>query len=758
MAIDDAQFEQKFDDLLKLLTTYVKNTDPTSYKNRTAQIRKGNVYSGKDNSSLENDKRNKLSGSHDKLKRTTDVLTDHFTKLGSGSDRLYETFKHIAEFAVLGKTFTTLIDGGINLGKTYNKLSSIGQTFGGSMINMALQAAQAGVPLQMFSELLQRQATVSAVMSANSQDGADNIGIFAKGIRDNLKQFGFYGMNIEQLNDLTADYAETLRKQNLLTTANTKVNQQSIVQFAKDLADFSAVTGKSKEEIQSATNGALGDVSIQSLNLSPQQMQQITQATAGLASLPGDTGTQLSKALVQTIGYGGVQFSDLGKELYSGGMGDVAGILQNYADKVQSGTATKNDLATLVKTLQDEGISKEDFINLQAKAGNADVAQLGTLLFNLRGINPDKFSQDNVNEDNLTKFFNTLENTINSLTTAFDKGFFGTLTKINSAFGNAGDTITNTLAPAFQSLGDLAGNIITTLLSPESIKIYSDFFKGMGTLIKNTFTQDNIKKFSDGFQYLFAEVLKLVGWVLNHPKESIAVGVGTALLAKLGAVALMNVFAGVVNIGGKGIAGLVGLLGKLIPSSMKNAVTSGLTIAKETIKNIPSKLWSGTKTGIEKGASGIWNGTKAGAKALGRLAPELGPEGEAFGAGELIDPLGGGLVAAAGLGLAGLISAAPSVKDLGNTGSRFTQGRGVNPDMNYYQKMYNDTITEISKDKQEDKTATGQKHLELLKQIAMLTEEQLKLQKALGIQTITQQQKTTKSTQQVQKAVVRAGT
>jgi hypothetical protein len=759
----DPAFDQQFDDLLKALNKLVQNLDPTSTQNK--QLRRGNVrdWLNEDGSPQGPVKTaiKKTANAHSNLKSAADNVHNSFVKLGGSADGLLGAFKEIAELFVFGKTINYLIEGGEQLTKTYTRLSNIGQNFGGSMIQMGLQAAQAGVPLETFADLLQRNATASAVMATNNLAGSESMGQFAKNIRDNLKQFGFYGMNIEQLNDLTSDYAETLRKQNLLTGANTKINTQSIIQFAKDLSDFSSVTGKAKDQIAADTNSALQDISLQSTPISAQQMQQITNATAGLASLPGDTGTSLSKSLVQTIGYGGVQFSDLGKELYSAGMGDIAQNLQNYADKVQSGTATKQDLANFVQMLQDAGISKQDFINLQAKAGNTDVAQLGSMLYSLNGIKAGDLAKDNAADDannGITNFFETLENTLNSLTTSFKEAFYKALMPLNAVFGTTGDTITNKLAPAFSILGGAVGSFINMLLTGNTLNDLGSLITSFTNWVKKI-TPDDIKngvvklyhgvldvisifeKIEKALTYvataitsvykMFYDISTKLGFGNGTSKTISAVG-GTALLAgaagglkllwdktigKLFGVGKMYVNAAIVylNTGiGKGTTGAFDWLKKKIGLGGETAAVT-----------------EGSEAGLGAGAAGIATTAVAGLAALGLMGATVG----------------------------GFYNNYEHPGDIANArrfGGRFGIGTGTNDLMD----QFNATQAQIVSDTTNlNKPGTSKNQQEmLLKEIQTLLQKQLDLQKQIGVVGTTLQKKQVSTAIQTDKAIKRINT
>lgn len=644
--MDDSLLNQNLEDLIDTLQDLSKKFDKSLSNRRNYTVRSGNLA---DNSKSGIDYKkhfnNVANFAKNGLKKAPEAVANSLTRLAGSSNDLLHAFKEMAGVFILGRVFNDLIDGGIDLTKSYNNLTNIGQQFGGSLTQMSIQAAKAGVPLETFAELLQRQSTAAAVM--NNLGPNNGMGLFAAQVRANLQPMGFYGMTVEQLNDVTADYLETLRKQNLLTIQNRLTNQQSVTQFAASISQFSTVTGVARDKIEQTATEALNNTALQEMNLSPTQMKNISIATAGLASLPGDTGQALSNALTQTIGMGGARFSDLGKELYAAGQGQIVQYLQNYANKVQSGTATKSDLATFVRELQQSNLSNSQFIRAQIMAGNQSVAQVGELLTNLNGINAADFTKENAAAQGLAKFFNTLQNTLFKLETDFSLGFYSVIKGIDGKLGDFGNVIDSKIGPLMNFFGQIAGTFITNIYNLLTSAASQQWFKNFGELIQTRITpkalkedfqeiQHVIKVIADFFKSLVPvfnwvskSLIPMATWAINHPITSLAIAgaayVATKFLPNM--VALMRVNAAVVNISGKGIGGLFDNLKKKtgrIGGLAKDAETAGEDIAGGAKKGgLLSKLSKLTKLGKLGGLIDL-GGEAAGGAAIGDIAAGVG--------------------------------------------------------------------------------------------------------------------------------------
>lgn len=594
--MDDSLLNQNLEDLIKTLQGLSKKLDKTYSTKRDTRVRSGNL-ANKSKSGIDYGKHaKKLVGfGFSTVNKSANKVASSLTKLAGSSNDLLNLFKDVAGLVVVGRVLNDLIDGGIDLSKSYTNLTNIGQQFGGSLSQMTLQAAKAGLPLEAFGEMLQRQSTAAAVM--NNLGPNNGMGMFAARVKENLAPMGFYGMTVEQLNDVTADYLETLRKQNLLTIQNRITNQQSVTDFASAISEFSTVTGVARDKIAETANQALNNTSLQEMNLSPAQMKKISVATAGLASLPGDTGSALANALTQTIGLGGARFSDLGKELYSAGQGQIVQYLQTYANKVQAGTATKSDLAQFVTELQQSNLSNSQFIRAQMMAGNQSVAQVGELLTNLNGITASDFLKDNTAATGLMKFFSTLQNTLYGLETDFSTGFYGIIKNIDGNMGDFGNVLTTKIGPIMDFFGQIAGTLIVNLYNLLTSSASQQWFKTFGAFIKTRITPTALKKDFADLQIIFKDLAKLftllgksLNWVVNHPKTSIAVGavgaVGATALAAMAIfkrtryVGYMKVDAAIVKIGGKGLGDFFDKIGG--KKGAKEAETAGEDIAEDT--------------------------------------------------------------------------------------------------------------------------------------------------------------------------------
>ena len=94
--------------------------------------------------------------------------------------------------------------------EAYQSLINVGQTFGGNIMNMSLQAANAGISLKLMTEVITKHGTLVA-----------NVGVKAvmdnqKEVRKLTKQYGQFGLTLTQMNEFNAIYMEQQQLQGIL--------------------------------------------------------------------------------------------------------------------------------------------------------------------------------------------------------------------------------------------------------------------------------------------------------------------------------------------------------------------------------------------------------------------------------------------------------------------------------------------------------------------------------------------------------------
>jgi hypothetical protein len=130
--------------------------------------------------------------------------------------------------------------------KTFESLANVGQTFGGSLLNMQIAAAQAALPLEEFAKAI----------TAMGQQQFFQLG---KQLRDNMKQFGQLSMSVSETNDVVSSYTTTMGMFGKLQTMSTREAVSGMTDLATESSALADLTGKNRMEMLKSMNTAMGD-------------------------------------------------------------------------------------------------------------------------------------------------------------------------------------------------------------------------------------------------------------------------------------------------------------------------------------------------------------------------------------------------------------------------------------------------------------------------------------------------------------------
>jgi hypothetical protein len=304
----------------------------------------------------------------------TDGLAKNFGLLG----KVLGGFTVVAGIAY--QAFDTVTD----MTKSFRTLSDVGQTFGGSMFAMAEAAGNANLSMEEFADFMSKNSRVVSIMGTKSFSDMGNQ------VRQNIKEFGMFGLTTSEVNDVVGDYAETLRLMGSLQSFTTSQAANATKDLIQETSALSYLTGKSRKEILKDTNQAMQDSSLAAKmsTMSAEAQQKLTKslqsATTQFAAQPGEVGASLSKMLTQTIAYseaGGSAMTEFGQSI-RGLAPAVFPIMDEFAKKVANGTATIAEQDEFLKQFK-EAVPTQTLINLAA-SGDATAKQFLSMVQQMR--------------------------------------------------------------------------------------------------------------------------------------------------------------------------------------------------------------------------------------------------------------------------------------------------------------------------------------------------------------------------------------
>jgi hypothetical protein len=439
-------------------------------------------------------------------------ITTSMKTLGGSAEELSSGIKSILKTgffgAIGGAVFAELIEAGEGLVKTYRHLSDVGETFGGSMLSMSKAAADANLPLDEFAAMITRNSVAAEQLEQTSKTTGTSFSSLQKGVSQNLKSLGMYGMSLSEISELTGDYSETLRLSNAATYRNKDAMTDQITKFAADISEWSAATGRSRKELEEATNDTLRSISATSLQLDKGQQDALTKANAGLNAL--DPSKQFANALNDTIAQiqqgGNVANTDFYQKMVKANPAVAAQIGEQFmtmAKKVLGRSVKDSDLDELAKQSQKAFEAQKKNLYFQAyNAKNADSADLYGTLNQIDGyLTPAaKAAREAAGKQGIiTNQFLQLESNLTALGTSFKSSILKVLGIFDDSGNQASvDAADKKMTEMFKSLDSIASSVGSIIGSGLKYLLDGSFSKDIEPL--KTTLAPYVRSISDSFK------------------------------------------------------------------------------------------------------------------------------------------------------------------------------------------------------------------------------------------------------------------
>lgn len=225
-------------------------------------------------------------------------VVDLTGKLISGSSSLSESIVSIAGMTrELSPGLSTLINffGKStaffeNSLKSFQIMSDAGVRFGGSLMKIRENAAEVGLTLDQFSTFIKQHGDALSMLGNTADEGANNFVKISKQMKESgiTRQIMDMGFSFEELNSITADFLQISggrKRGELETTDAINNNITSIKDYATNLADLSALTGKSREKLTQEIKELSLDPAWQSFLSSEQNSKIKAELTNSLTSM-----------------------------------------------------------------------------------------------------------------------------------------------------------------------------------------------------------------------------------------------------------------------------------------------------------------------------------------------------------------------------------------------------------------------------------------------------------------------------------------
>ena len=313
---------------------------------------------------------------------------------------LFNAIKSVTAFLMkMGRLENTLFRRGFNFVDPEGRLAD-------GIAALGARATDASLSIDEFVELTSQFAT------AFGEFGTQTITDAIQNTQDLLKSQGFLGLSNSEMSQAVAEMAEQFRALGLNVEGQSQFLANQTVKVLQTTQAFTKLTNTSNDVIrQMVMQASSMEAFRNAMQMLPTDMrtagiESSQVAFAGLAALGEDLGGQLTTALSEGIGRGGLQFTDFGQQLAgvspillnslqelsyaAGNGGDVVGALDNFRNAIGDVDANQRQFLRALEISGDpmakfviklanmnETIDDTSFRKLQETMGEIDAGQLG---------------------------------------------------------------------------------------------------------------------------------------------------------------------------------------------------------------------------------------------------------------------------------------------------------------------------------------------------------------------------------------------
>ena len=361
------------------------------------------------------------------------------------------------------------------------------QGLAGGVTSFAAQAADASLSLDNFAELMQEFATTTGEFGTGTMSRA------IVGVQNLTQSQSYLGLSNQELAAATVESADVLRQLGFDTSATSMAIAQTTTNVLQTTQAFTRLLNVSNDVIRNMTIQAsqiesfTNALQMLPTSLRGQALQSSQTAFAGLAAFGEEAGGQLTTALSEGIGRGGMQFTQFGQDLARVSPSMLTA-LQDLQSASTSGGDVTGALDTFREAIATTDESSRQFLRALEISGDP-MAKFVIKLANLNeSIDDTTFKQmaeirKNIKPEELGEAQNKLRMGIDKIRAAFDKLLISVLSpEVINGFGATIDS----LALMIQSLADWIKTTGFGMLQ-NAMNTLVGFFSGGGTALSGMF-------------------------------------------------------------------------------------------------------------------------------------------------------------------------------------------------------------------------------------------------------------------------------
>ena len=253
-----------------------------------------------------------------KLGRAARNTTDFVGKFG---EALYEGTGSISDFtsalkefgpvgevlASVGTSFETSI-------QAFRTLSTVGGTFGQSLVELRETATRAGLPLADFVDLVAKNSEALAQLFGTTSEGARRFATFSETFRqNNIEALAPLGLTIEEINEQLITNLTLQRRTGNFVAGQTEQQLQSGRRLIMQLDRLAKLTGAQRDELAKTIESQMSNERF--LAFLGQQTEETAQRLAGFSAGIEKLAPGLAEGFQDLIANAGVPVTDAAQQL-----------------------------------------------------------------------------------------------------------------------------------------------------------------------------------------------------------------------------------------------------------------------------------------------------------------------------------------------------------------------------------------------------------------------------------------------------------
>jgi hypothetical protein len=190
-------------------------------------------------------------------RKETGKLTDSFTNVVSS----FTSFVANGVLTTIEKTGSLLINYLSDGLEAYREASSVGASFNGSLKDITLAAANASMPLDSFTKMIEKNSTLMAALGGTVTQGAESFARLSKDLRTGKVGEQLYGMGLtmDDINDYLGSYLELQLRTGKLNQKLGSDERAGTVEYIQQLDQLSKATGLSRKQLLDGMNKISSD-------------------------------------------------------------------------------------------------------------------------------------------------------------------------------------------------------------------------------------------------------------------------------------------------------------------------------------------------------------------------------------------------------------------------------------------------------------------------------------------------------------------